>query len=131
MKLKITIFCVILMMVPISSCRQRDKTSDLKIIFLHHSTGSIIWNGKPPSIITKIASRISNDLADKLSPKAYLPQLIEEYNIENGKNFFIKEITFPKAVPYGWSNFPYDYYNIWVKNAGKSLLWRNPPWRYW
>ncbi len=47
----------------------------------------------------------------------------EEYNKENNKNYLIKEMIFPKASPYGWHNYPYDYYNIWVKNAGyKSYL---------
>ena len=30
-------------------------------------------------------------------------------------------MSFPKPNPYGWNNYPYDYYNIWVKNAGEEL----------
>jgi len=29
-------------------------------------------------------------------------------------------MIFPKQTPYGWNNFPFDYYNIWVKNEGKE-----------
>jgi len=26
-------------------------------------------------------------------------------------------LTYPKSSPYGWHNYPYDYYKIWVKNG--------------
>ena len=117
MKSKPIIFLVFLMIILLSSCKQKEKASDMNIIFLHHSTGEIIWNGTPPSAVKKAAGKISNKLADIFSSKARLPLLFEEYNEEYDKNYLIKEIIFPKAVPYGWSNYPYDYYNIWIKNV--------------
>lgn len=27
---------------------------------------------------------------------------------------------FPQSFPYGWRNFPFDYWNIWVRHAGKK-----------
>ena len=33
---------------------------------------------------------------------------------------------FPKKEPYGWSNYPYDYYNIWVKHAGNRPYLNEP-----
>ncbi len=48
------------------------------------------------------------------------------YNKENNKNYLIKEIAFPKAAPYGWHNYPYDYYNIWVKHAGNEPYMEEP-----
>ena len=35
-------------------------------------------------------------------------------------------MVFPKASPYGWHNYPYDYYNIWVKNAGNEPYMEEP-----
>jgi len=63
-----------------------------KIVFLHHSTGQVIWDGG-------------------------VKDWFDNYNIENGTNFDISELVFPKDSPYGWNNYPYDYYNIWVKNG--------------
>ncbi|MCX6811455.1 MAG: hypothetical protein NT039_02060 [Candidatus Berkelbacteria bacterium] len=64
-----------------------------KIIFLHHSTGQVIWDGG-------------------------VKEWFDNYNIEKGTNFQVEERVFPKESPYGWNNYPFDYYNIWVKNGG-------------
>ena len=125
MKSRLVIFLV-LMIIPLVSCRQKEKTSDMNIIFLHHSTGEVIWNGNSLSLITKAADRISNRLADIIGPKARLPLLFKEFNKENEKNYLINEMVFPKAAPYGWNNFPYDYYNIWIKNAGEEAYMEEP-----
>jgi len=66
---------------------------DANIIFLHHSTGENIWNGG-------VASWFDN------------------YNSANSTNYQITEQAFPKDSPYGWNNYPYDYWNIWVNHAG-------------
>jgi hypothetical protein len=49
-----------------------------------------------------------------------------QYNETHGTKYYIKEITFPKAQPYGWNNYPFDYYNIWVKNAGDQPFKEEP-----
>ncbi|MBN2613912.1 MAG: hypothetical protein JXB00_20305 [Bacteroidales bacterium] len=98
----------------------------MNIIFLHHSTGRIIWNGEPSSKIAgKIRNR-SNRLANILGIKAELPKLMEKYNKKNRKNYQINEMIFPKNAPYGWKNYPYDYYNIWVRNAGNKPYMEEP-----
>lgn len=66
---------------------------DVKILFLHHSTGNNVWKGG-------------------------VPKWFKEFNGKNGANYRITEQAFPKKRPYGWANYPYDYWNIWVKNAG-------------
>jgi hypothetical protein len=66
---------------------------DAKIILLHHSTGNCVWEGG-------------------------VPAWFEDYNAKNGTAYSIVEQAFPKKEPYGWRNYPYDYWNIWVKNAG-------------
>lgn len=102
----------------VNACQSQKKGSDLNIIFLHHSTGLAIWNGKSPTLLENILGKMNENLADKLGKKARLSYLFQRYNAEHNTNYSIKELTFPKAEPYGWNNYPYDYYNIWVKNAG-------------
>ena len=80
---------------------EEEEESDMKVIFLHHSTGEVVWNGN-----TSIGETNS------------LPSLLLKYNEDNETAFSIKELNYPKASPYGWNNYPYDYYNIWIKNGG-------------
>jgi len=126
MKTKLTIFIVLFAIFPLSSCNQKEKTSDMNIIFLHHSTGGVVWKGNKPSFIVKSLGKISGRLANFVSSKPQLPTLFEKYNRENDANYLIKEQAFPKASPYGWKNYPYDYYNIWVKNAGEAAHKEEP-----
>ena len=90
-----------------------DGNYDYQIIFLHHSTGGNVWNGNiaisdnPDEIIT-------------------VPGWFTNYNNQNGTAYYIEERIFPKAEPYGWKNYPYDYYNIWVKNAGDQPYMDEP-----
>lgn len=65
------------------------------IIFLHHSTGGGVWDGG-----------VSEWFAD--------------YNDAHGTSHQITARAYPKSSPYGWNNYPYDYYNIWVTHAGES-----------
>ena len=69
--------------------------NDARIIFLHHSTGEVIWEGG-------------------------VPEWFDEYNADNGTDYQITAQDFPKDSPYGWENYPYDYWNIWVNHAGSS-----------
>jgi hypothetical protein len=69
--------------------------SDARMILLHHSTGGCIWAGG-------------------------LPALVAQKNAGLGTTYSISEQAFPQASPYGWQNYPYDYWNIWVDNAGAS-----------
>jgi len=108
------------------ACKTAKDSPDVNIILLHHSTGEVIYNGRPPSIIKRAVSKISKSLAGKIPPKAELPALIDRYNRENGKNYSMNEMEFPKAAPYGWNNNPYDYYNIWVYNEGDKPFMEEP-----
>ena len=71
------------------------------ILYLHHSTGGVVWNGG-------------------------VAQWLDQYNAEHGTAYRAEEREFPKAEPYGWANYPYDYWNIWVNNAG-STPYKNEP----
>jgi len=119
-------FALLIAMVSLNSCKQKEKTSDMNILYLHHSTGGVIWQGAKSSIIARAARKISTRLAEAVGIKAKLPSLFEQYNEENNKNYLIKDMIFPKASPYGWHNYPYDYYNIWVKHAGNEPYMEEP-----
>lgn len=72
------------------------ESNNARIIFLHHSTGGKIWNGG-------------------------VPELIKEYNQNNGTNYQINEQNYPATKGgYPWSNYPYDYYNLWIKHTDAS-----------
>ena len=72
-----------------------------RIIFLHHSTGQNIWD-------------------------AGVESWFNNYNSDKGTDYRIVEQDFPKDSPYGWENYPYDYWNIWVNNAGDSPFKTEP-----
>jgi len=72
-----------------------------RILFLHHSTGECVWNG---------------GVAD----------WFDAYNAAHKTRYAITEQAFPKDSPYGWENYPYDYWNIWVKNAGPKPFQGEP-----
>jgi hypothetical protein len=88
-----------------------------KIIFLHHSTGEAIWRGDSKSIQIK---------GIHLGAEYDVPKWFINNNITKGTSYQISERTFPNAEPYGWQNYPYDYYNIWVKNAGNKTYMGEP-----
>lgn len=110
----------------LSSCsNSRDENTDYNILFLHHSTGRVIWKGET-SFLSRAAGKVSSRLGNLLSGKAALPGMFEDYNKEKGRGYAIKDLEFPKRSPYGWNNFPYDYYNIWVKHAGEKPYMEEP-----
>lgn len=106
----IILSCIVFMLM---SC-SRKPDQPIKIIFLHHSVGNCIWKGNnKPSLSDKIYSKLTGK-----KPLGAVQSRLEEINAKTGKNYSIEEKSFPKETPYGWKNYPYDYYNIWVKNWG-------------
>jgi len=74
--------------------------TNAKVVFLHHSTGGVIWSGG-------------------------VPGWFDAYNTAHGSGYTITEQAFPSS-PYPWDNYPYDYWNIWVNHAGASPYLGNP-----
>jgi hypothetical protein len=72
-----------------------------KIIFLHHSTGGVIWGGGVANWFTT-------------------------YNTAHSTAYQITERAYPASSPYGWNNYPYDYWNIWVNHAGNQAYLNEP-----
>lgn len=81
------------------------------ILFLHHSTGNIIYHGGNGS---------------GSGEKPGVAKWFDNHNRGNGTSYRITRQYFPKAKPYGWNNYPYDYYNIWVKHAGGQPYLEEP-----
>lgn len=63
--------------------------TDEKIIFLHHSTGSGVYR------------------------TGGVEAWFDNYNQANKTSYDISERAYPSS-PYSWSNYPYDYWNLWV-----------------
>ncbi|MBE9510639.1 MAG: hypothetical protein IMY71_07165 [Bacteroidetes bacterium] len=124
--MKTIILIAIIMILPLTSCRQSDDLENIRIVFLHHSTGENIWNGNRSTPLSKIIEKISVRLSYKFYKKAAIPKLLKKFNKDFNKNYIINERVFPKKSPYGWNNYPYDYYNIWVKNAGNTPFMDEP-----
>lgn len=101
-----------------SGCSNESKnmksSKSQKIIFLHHSTGNIVWRGTPNKYIYKINKRGDTE------------KWLKRMSREEGVKIDIEERNFPSKEPYGWKNYPYDYYNIWVKNSGEQTYANQP-----
>ena len=69
--------------------------TNAKVIFLHHSTGAVIWNGG-------VAGWFAG------------------YNTAHGTGYVVTQQLFPLANTYPYANYPYDYWNIWVNHAGAA-----------
>lgn len=98
---------LILWVVIMTACSERTIKMK-KVIFLHHSTGYNVWTGK------------TNRYLYKLTGKGDVQKYISRYNKKHSTNYQISDQFYPKKEPYGWKNYPFDYYNLWVKNAGAT-----------
>ncbi|MBN1187812.1 MAG: hypothetical protein JXB49_36400 [Bacteroidales bacterium] len=98
----------------------------MKIIFLHHSTGQLIWDAGERNTLSELAFKVNKELSYRLGNKGNMYSLIRSYNKEHHTDYHIEEQVFPQMQPYGWHNYPYDYFNIWVKNAGHKAYMEEP-----
>jgi len=114
--LLISSFITIVLTVQCTSDKSNSADS-VKILFLHHSTGYNIWKGDTKTLEVK-GIKIGEDYA--------VPKWFKAYNKSKATSYTITEQNFPKMEPYGWENYPYDYYNIWVKNAGDKAYMNEP-----
>lgn len=106
-------YLIVLIIIPMNSCGGKEERTgtDQSIIFLHHSTGNNIWYGNKSTLKSKILRKLGGGSAVK--------GWFKEYNQKNSTNFQIEELYFPAAgQSREYGNFPYDYYDIWVNNAG-------------
>jgi hypothetical protein len=70
--------------------------SIVRIAYLHHSTGENVWNGGVPGFISA-------------------------WDKAHAKRYRITELTYPStAGGYSWENYPYDYWNLWVRHRGSN-----------
>jgi hypothetical protein len=72
----------------------------VRILYLHHSTGGVIWNSGSHTVPGELAA----------------------YNSAKGTHYEIAEQTYPLTnAGYPWANYPYDYWNLWVNHTGTSM----------
>lgn len=119
MKIKCYTLLLCAIFVKLISCSNNKNGDATKIIFLHHSTGGVIWEGD-------LSQTDPVAVSENPRLKAQIPVLFAHYNKTNQTRYLVKEMNFPKAVPYGWNNYPYDYYNIWVKHGGDKAYMKEP-----
>jgi hypothetical protein len=97
-------FAAVLSACPLAPAAPREQAplaTNARIVFLHHSTGGVVWD---------------SGVADWFAA----------YNAAHGTRYAIEERAFPSGDPYPWENYPYDYWNIWVKHAGTSAYRGEP-----
>jgi hypothetical protein len=114
-------YLILLIIVTMNSCGEKPELpgTDKSIIFLHHSTGYNIWQGNKSTVKSKIQRKLGGGSAVK--------GWFKVYNQENGTNYKINELYFPAAgQSREYGNFPYDYYDIWVNNAGIQAAGDDP-----
>jgi len=86
-----------------------------RIVFLHHSTGHVVWIGNTSKLMSKIFG------------KSDVRSWVDSYNKKNNTSYEIEEMSFPTTSEgYPWANYPYDYYDIWVKHAGDASYQGEP-----
>lgn len=112
-------YSLLLVLILLCSCNQKQNDKNMKdqttkVVFLHHSTGYGVWKGNPDKILSKIDKR------------SHVEKLFNQHNKSNKTNYSITERSFPSREPYGWKNYPFDYYNIWVKNGERKNFMDEP-----
>lgn len=115
---RLTVLILVSLMFQQCMNKQVSPAGGYNILFLHHSTGAVILEGGRNTI---------KMLGHKLPlEKSDVPKWFDNYNRSGGTSYKLTEQIFPKDSPYGWNNYPYDYYNIWVKNAGTRPFKEEP-----
>lgn len=82
---------LILFLCSLSSAHAADE----HIIFLHHSTGGVIYDA------------------------GHVPDWFSAYNAAHNSSYSIVERAYPTGT-YPWDNYPYDYWNLWVNGACRA-----------
>lgn len=126
MKKVLSLSLAVTLTILLFSCNRKEQRGDVNVVLLHHSTGNFIWHGKRASIFNRALGIISKDLKRKMRAEGMVPRHIKEYNETHGTNYLAEHVFFPKEEPYGWKNYPYDYYNIWVKHGGPEPYMEEP-----
>ncbi|MEW6753330.1 MAG: hypothetical protein AB1505_20465 [Candidatus Latescibacterota bacterium] len=92
--------CLLLGYVPAARA-QADPPGTASILYLHHSTGkTFLWAG--------------------------LEGWFTQQNAARGTDYRFAHFDFPKHSPYGWANYPFEYWDIWVQHAGPEPYQEEP-----
>ncbi|MBW2453598.1 MAG: hypothetical protein JRI68_03770 [Deltaproteobacteria bacterium] len=77
--------------------------TDSSAVFLHHSTGGVIWGGG-------------------------VTTALDAHNTANSTTYAATQVAYPDS-PYPWANYPYDYWHLWVDDGGQADIgqWAGVP----
>ena len=82
---------------PVVVLKDAPSKEGINIIFFHHSTGRVIWDGG-------------------------VLDWFENFRKNHNKNYYIVEQEFPKVR----GNYPFDYWDIWVNHKGENAYDDDP-----
>lgn len=97
----------LLVLLLLGSCGSEKNETMQSIVFLHHSTGRAVLRGG------------TSPLWYRLTGKGDVYNFLVRYNRKYRTDFAVQAKDYPGEAGYGGYNYPYDYYNIWVKHAGE------------
>ena len=121
MKTMYRFLILLIYIISMNSCgeKKEQKGSDMSIVLLHHSTGYNIWYGDKSTLRSKILRKLGGGSAMKA--------WFRNYNREHGSGYSIDELYFPAhGQSRTFGNFPFDYYDLWVVNAGNQPVGDDP-----
>lgn len=94
----------------------------VRIAYLHHSTGEVIWTGGLHRRVYRLWDRWVPEAVKPWFPGDWpggVPEYVRRWNADHGTSYRITELTYPDTSGgYPWANYPYDYWNLWVAHAG-------------
>lgn len=108
---------ILILALMINECERSTEAKmpdTVNILYLHHSTGKNVWMGA----VSKWVYRVNRQGA--------VERYLAGANQRNGTNYHVQARVFPQKEPYGWHNYPYDYWNIWVNHAGVAPYQEEP-----
>ena len=95
----------------------------VRIAYLHHSTGEIVWSGGAHRRVYALWDSVP-DAAKRWGDRLWsggVPDFIRKWNAAHATDYLITPVTYPATTGgYPWANYPYDYWNLWVRHAGAS-----------
>ena len=95
----------------------------VRIAYLHHSTGEIVWAAGSHRRVYALWDALP-EAAKRLGDRVWsggVPDFVRRWNAAHATDYRITAITYPAtAGGYPWANYPYDYWNLWVRHSGAS-----------
>jgi hypothetical protein len=104
--------------------RDSAMTHTVRIAYLHHSTGEIVWRGGIHRHLFRLAALVApafvSTWVNRIRPLG-VPGFITAWNAAHGTEYRIRRLTYPATkAGYPWANYPFDYWNLWVAHTDRN-----------